>query len=404
MIEKRVRIAVSLLLLLLLGGSHGIAQEPLDVLKTNGLVKSGKFFVLPEEEKVLQGLFNMRPVMGLLEGKYTAWAAIIQNEYEFQQLGDYKILITGQFNDFKVAYNNMPQNTPQQRFEKQQAAQQFAVFDNELRMTNSELALRQKRLASEAGKQKAENDAKQACETFLQAKGRLWPDVDALLNRYDELKKNDSVLNALRAYNAEAQAHLKIGPSDDLSKKAKQVITYERTYSPETAPQPKKMQQGQAPGLEEKARQASSVSDQGCDGGPMSRESGQGRTSQGAAHPSRGAGSSSCPLPLKCYRSSSVVDPIPSHLGTVARYAHRWISHVSASQARAAEPSRGTFRHLDRDRRGGSPGDLRPQGPSSAGRTCDRRNPSRPAGAQQGAIGNPFPTHGAPADRRADRV
>ena len=239
MIEKRVRIAVSLLLLL--GGSHGIAQEPLDVLKTNGLIKSGKFFVLPEEEKVLQGLFNMRPVMGLLEGKYSAWAAIIQNEFEFQQLGDYKILITGQFNDFKVAFNNMPQNTPQQRFEKQQAAQQFAVFDNELRLTNSELALRQKRLASEAGKQKAENDAKQACETFLQAKGRLWPDVDALLNRYDELKKNDSVLNALRAYNAQAQARLRIGPSDDLSKKAKQVITYERMYSPETAPQPKKI-------------------------------------------------------------------------------------------------------------------------------------------------------------------
>ena len=82
MIEKQVRIAVGLMMLL--GGSHGIAQEPLDVLKTNGLVKSGKFFVLPEEEKVLQGLFNMRPVMGQLEAKYNAWGAIIQNEYEFQ--------------------------------------------------------------------------------------------------------------------------------------------------------------------------------------------------------------------------------------------------------------------------------------------------------------------------------
>src|SRR5208337_1122085 len=123
MIEKRVRIAVGLMMLL--GGSHAIAQEPVDVLKTNGLVKSGKFFVLPEEEKVLQGLFNMRPVMGQLEAKYNAWAAIIQNEYEFQQLSDYKIQITRELNDFRVAYNNIPAGTPQEGSAKQQAVQQF---------------------------------------------------------------------------------------------------------------------------------------------------------------------------------------------------------------------------------------------------------------------------------------
>ena len=93
------------------------------------------------------------------------------------------------------------------------------------------------------------------------------------------------------------------------------------------------------------------------------------------ARPSRGAGSSSCPLPLKCYRSSSVVDPISSHPGTVARYAHRWISHVSASQARAAEPSRGAFRHVDRDRRRGSRRDLRLKVSKRS-----RRNPPAAAG------------------------
>jgi len=238
MIERQVCIAVGLLLL---AGSQGIAQEPVDLLKTNGLVKSGKFFVLPEEEKVLQGLFNLRPVLSQLETKYNAWGAIIQNEYELQQLGDYKIQVTGQLNDFRIAYNNMPARTQQERFYKQQASQQFGEFDNELRMTNSAILLHQKRLVGEAGKQKAEDEAKKACENFLQAKGRLWPDVESMLKRYEELKSNDSVLNALRAYNAQAQARIKIGPSDDLSKKAKQVITYEQTYSPETAPQPKKM-------------------------------------------------------------------------------------------------------------------------------------------------------------------
>jgi len=238
MIERQVCIAVGLLLL---AGSQGIAQEPEDVLKTNGLVKSGKFFVLPEEEKVGQGLYNMRPVMSQLDTKYNAWGAIIQNEYEFQWFSDYRIQVTGQLNDFRVAFNNMPARNPLERLQKQEASQQFAAFDNELRWTNSQIELRRKRLVGEAGKQKAEDEFKKARENFLQAKGQLWPDVESLLKRYEELKSNDSVLNALKAHNAQTQARLKIGPSDDLSKKVKLVISYEQTYSPETAPQPKKM-------------------------------------------------------------------------------------------------------------------------------------------------------------------
>ncbi len=265
MIKRQVCIVVGVLLL---AGAQGISQEPEDVLKTNGLVKSGKFFVLPEEEKVLQGLFNLRPAMSQVETKYNAWGAIIQNEYELQQLGDYKIQVTGQLNDFRIAYNNMPARNQQERFYKQQASQQFGEFDNELRMTNSAILLHQKRLVSEAAKQKAEDEAKKACENFLQAKGRLWPDVDSLQKKYDELKSNDSVLNALRAHNSQTQARIKIGPSDDLSKKIKQVITYERTYSPETAPQPKKMSRSKR--LDQKktrSKQAPAVSNDAI-GGP----------------------------------------------------------------------------------------------------------------------------------------
>ncbi len=238
MIKRQVCIAVSLLLL---AGSQGIAQEPADVLKTNGLVKSGKFFVLPEEEKVLQGIFNLRPVVSQMETRYSAWAAIIQNEYELQQLTDYRIQVIGEQNDYRVAYNNMPTRSLPERYAKQQAAQQFAVYDNELRMVNSAIEMHRKRLVGEAGKQKAEDEFKSAREKFVQAKGRLWPDVESMLKRYEELKSNDSVLNALRAINAETQARIKIGPSDDLSKKAKVVVGYEQTYSPETAPQPKKV-------------------------------------------------------------------------------------------------------------------------------------------------------------------
>jgi hypothetical protein len=48
-------------------------------------------------------------------------------------------------------------------------------------------------------------------------------------------------MNALRAYNQEVKAHLKLGPSDKLKKSAQQVVVYEQNFSPETASKPKKM-------------------------------------------------------------------------------------------------------------------------------------------------------------------
>ena len=48
-------------------------------------------------------------------------------------------------------------------------------------------------------------------------------------------------MNALRAYNRNAKANLKIGPSDQMAKGIRQVIQFEQNYSPETAPRVKKM-------------------------------------------------------------------------------------------------------------------------------------------------------------------
>jgi hypothetical protein len=255
MFEKQSPIAFGLLLFL---GSLAIAQQPIDVLRANGLAKSGKFFVLPEESTVAEGLVHLQPAMRLVDERYGALSAILQNEYEFQWLTDYLVVIQGQLNDFRVAYNNMPASTPQQRLEKQQAANMFPLFDNEIRMTNSQIELRRKRLVGEVKKEKTENEAKQSCRSFLNAKGQVWPNVESLQKRYGELKADDSVLNALKAFNSSAQAQLKIGPSDDFTKKAKLVLAYEKNYSPDTAPQVKKMTRAKRLDLKKKRGKSSS--------------------------------------------------------------------------------------------------------------------------------------------------
>jgi hypothetical protein len=236
-----LRIMVAAWLFAALGGPIAKAQEPIDVLAKNGLTKSGTFFVVASEEPVLQKLYNLRPVMGQMEQKYMALAAIYQNEYEYQVLSDYRIQIQGHLNDVRSQVNSMSPRTPQQRQAKAEAQQYQGAVEQELRDTNTQLQRRRILLASPAVKAKTEDDFKERRDAFVKAKGEMWPMVDETLKQYVQLNQNDSVMNALRAYNQGVKAHLKLGPSDKLKKGAQQVVAYERNYSPETASKPKKM-------------------------------------------------------------------------------------------------------------------------------------------------------------------
>jgi hypothetical protein len=235
------RIMAALCLLSALGGAMARAQGPIDVLDKNGLTKSGSFFVIASEEPVLQKLYNLRPVMGQMEQKYLSLAAIFQNEYEYQALNDYRIQVQALLGDVTRQVNSMSPRTLQDRQTKADAQQYQRSVEQELRATNTQVERRRSLLVGPAEKAKAERDFKQRRDAFLNAKGEMWPMVDETMKQYEQLKANDSVQNALRAYNQEVKAHLKLGPSDKFTKGAKQVIAYERNYSPETASQPKKM-------------------------------------------------------------------------------------------------------------------------------------------------------------------
>jgi hypothetical protein len=242
------------LVLVLLGSSAVLAAGPLDVLTSIGLVKSKKFFVLPAEEKVLEGIYNLRPRMATTAQKWGDWAAILQNEYEHQYLSDWKIQVIAHLNDCNTQLAGMPRNTPLDRYNYQQAVQYRNTVEQELRATNTQLAVRQKRLVSEFAKERAEGAFKTACSAFLDAKGQLWPQVEEVYKKYDGIKQNDSALNALRALNRDAHANLKIGPSDELAKSVKEVVNFERNYSPETAPQVKKYSRNQRLEMKKKKR------------------------------------------------------------------------------------------------------------------------------------------------------
>jgi hypothetical protein len=234
------RILAAVFLSTMLGVTMARAQEPVDILAKNGLTKSGTFFVIASEEPVMQKLYNLRPVMGQMEQRYMAVAAIYQNEYEYQMLNDYRIQVQGHLNDVRGQVNAMPSRTPQERMARAEAQQYQRAVEQELRDTNTQVQRRRSLLVGPAEKAKAERDFKERRDAFVKAKAEMWPVVDEALKKYEQLKENESVMNALRAYNQEVKAHLKIGPSDKMKKTAQQVVAYEQNFSPETASKPKK--------------------------------------------------------------------------------------------------------------------------------------------------------------------
>jgi hypothetical protein len=238
MVGRRLLAAVCLSATL--GVTMARAQDPVDVLAKNGLTKSGTFFVIASEEPVMQKLYNLRPVMGQMEQKYMAVAAIYQNEYEYQMLNDYRIQVQGHLNDARGQLNAMPSRTPQERLARAEAQQYVRAVEQELRDTNTQVQRRRSLLVGPAEKARAERDFKERRDAFVKAKAAMWPAVDEALKQYEQLKENESVMNALRAYNQEVKAHLKLGPSDKLKKSAQQVVAYEQNFSPETASKPKK--------------------------------------------------------------------------------------------------------------------------------------------------------------------
>ena len=93
-----------------------------------------------------------------MAGKRGEWAAIIQNEYEFRQLSDYKVLLIAKINDYDAMIRQMSTRNPYECFQKQQVIAERNEWNAELGVTNTQLEIRRQRLVGEQGKRRAEAD------------------------------------------------------------------------------------------------------------------------------------------------------------------------------------------------------------------------------------------------------
>jgi len=224
------------------GAGHGDEPPtPQSLLKEHGLQSAGSFFVVDAEQEALQKFYNMDPLMRKMKGEFYEWAAILQNEYEYNTLGEYRIYLTGHLNDVGQAIGQMPQRNP---LERQQVLNMRAYqqsVDNELRVTNSQIAIRERKLVGEEGKEKAEEEFKESRKVFLSAASEARPYYDRVVAEYAKLSEDSAVKNALKAHNQMMKVHMKLGPSDKLKKAAGTVVKHERDYSPETAARRQRM-------------------------------------------------------------------------------------------------------------------------------------------------------------------
>src|SRR4051812_19066590 len=147
MMSVRCRLLSGLLVLsgVFAGTARGEQATPLDTLTDRGLTRAGKYFVVAGEVGVLQEVYNMRPLMADMEAKFRVWAAILQNEYEWQNLTDYGLWLGGHITDVNQQIGQMPQRSPLERLALAEAQRYRQRVDQEIRDTNTAIAQRQKR-------------------------------------------------------------------------------------------------------------------------------------------------------------------------------------------------------------------------------------------------------------------
>jgi hypothetical protein len=213
----------------------GQDSGPLDLLKQRGLISAGRYFIVASEAPFRQQVEQMRPVMNELALKYTKLVAILENEGAILDLLDAITLMQGHVNDLSNDIARLPRRNALERMEAANWAQELNRQQSVLAACRYELGQRQRRVPSMGTKERAESEFNKVRDKFLSKVSEANPLYDKVKQDYAALQTDVSVKNAITAHSQEMKATFKLGPSDKLQKDARDIMRYEREYSPETA-------------------------------------------------------------------------------------------------------------------------------------------------------------------------
>jgi hypothetical protein len=223
------------LVLCAMGNAAAIASQTdaESVLKSRGLTKQGRLYVVEKEGAFLEKLGKLQPLYDELKKRYAGLAAIAQQQSEYDQIDLRYELVNEQLRKVQAEQDASPPNS--NNFLKQRW-QELLEMEKQLRFERSELNreinLRYKELVPDSRKQRLLSEFQQRREEFLKQSHDLLPLVDEINARYGELAKDDAVKKALESVRQSAKTAVVLGPTSEFKKRSTQLKRAEKELAP----------------------------------------------------------------------------------------------------------------------------------------------------------------------------
>jgi hypothetical protein len=204
-----------------------------DVLKSQGLIRSGSFYVLEVESNVHTKLEEASAQFESFAAVVAQQAAIVESEMQLKALDLQGVELRRRIDNINVQLGQFPgrRNSVQRMAFNGLSAERdgYQVTLNEI---NGQIGVLRNQAATPKQKQNIEAELMRRREPLLTALRAIRIQIDDATKRYQELAGRGEVQAALEAQRRTAKVNLKLGPSNELRGDVALLRKYEKMVQP----------------------------------------------------------------------------------------------------------------------------------------------------------------------------
>jgi hypothetical protein len=209
------------MLVALMGLSGAIAsaadESPNEILEGHGLVKQGKYFLLPKvEDEVKEQLNKVVPLMDDLDVLFNQWSANEEKKFQLGALNDELAAVNAQKLANQALYSQLDRNPAIARGQRQQLDQNAVMLQNYFNQVQNQRNLVQSQIKGPRIQEAHLEKVAKAREVFLQAYDEMTPSLNKLKAAYNEVSQDAKVDSALKVLRESKRVQFKLGPSTEI--------------------------------------------------------------------------------------------------------------------------------------------------------------------------------------------
>jgi hypothetical protein len=215
-------------------------QSPREIIESFGLVKEGRYFVLPKvENEVKEHLNVVLPLVDTLDDLFDQWAANESKKYMVVALNQEIALVQAQFQRNQAMFNQLDTNPVVAKFQRQELNANATWLQNyRAELVNSRDNVQSQVAAIHVQEAHLEKVAK-ARGLFLEACDAMTPSLNRLKDAYNKVTQDPKFDSIIRVLRDTTKLPQKIGPSEAILKSMDRVNMAKKTLDPKVF-QPKK--------------------------------------------------------------------------------------------------------------------------------------------------------------------